>query len=154
MGKKTNKSKFDNKFKGVSHIDERQANVRNERQVKEKLAKLCFNFKDFDESQCPPGQILDDWQKEKRLSILVKKFIDISAYNIVEAQQLKFIKIYDKFPKNSHFSIPVHIQGDVRWGTVQRIGGQKPRLAGYFIGPVFYPVFLDKDHLFYPTNKK
>ena len=44
--------------------------------------------------------------------------------------------------------------GEVAWGTIQRIGGQKPRLAGYVIGSVFYPVFLDKDHLFFPSKKK
>lgn len=55
---------------------------------------------------------------------------------------------------NSKFSIPSFIIGEVQRGTIQRIGGQKPRLAGYIIGSVFYPVFLDKDHLFYQSTKK
>lgn len=154
MAREKKKSKFDSKFKSTLPSDERRVNVLNERKVREELEKLSFNFKDFDESQCPPGQTLDDWQKEKRLSVLIKKFVDISMYNIVEAQQLGILKIYGSFPENSEFSVPIHIQGDVRWGTIQRIGGQKPRLAGYFIGSVFYPVFLDKDHLFFPAQKK
>ena len=125
----------------------------NERKVQEELEKLSFNFKDFDESQCPPGQKLDDWEKEKRLSVLMKKFIEISKCNIIEAQQQHLVKIYGQFPKNSKFSVPKFIQGEVQWGTIQRIGGQKPRLAGYIIGSVFYPVFLDKDHLFFPPKK-
>ena len=36
----------------------------------------------------------------------------------------------------------------------QRVGGQKIRVAGYLIKNVFYPVFLDKEHLFYPSTKK
>ena len=153
MAKGKKKSKFDNKFKSTLPKEDRRVNVLNERKVQEEPEKLSFNFKDFDESQCPPGQKLDDWEKDKRLSKLIKKFIDISQYNIIEAQQKSLLKIYGQFPKNSKFSVPKFIQGEVQWGTIQRIGGQKPRLAGYIIGSVFYPVFLDRDHLFFPKKK-
>ncbi len=45
-------------------------------------------------------------------------------------------------------------KGDVEWATIQKIVGQKTRVAGYLIKNVFYPVFLDKDHLFYPSTKR
>ena len=67
---------------------------------------------------------------------------------------MKLLKVYGEFPKHSEFSKPSFIEGEVEWGTIQRIGGQKPRLAGYIIGSVFYPVFLDKEHKFYPSTKK
>lgn len=148
------KSKFDNKFKSTTSADIRTANVRNERNVKEDLPKLSLNFKDFDFNQCPPGQTLEKWQNEKMLDKLIRKFMDVCACTRPEALQKGILKIYCAFPANSQFKIPSHIQGDVEWGTIQRIGGQKPRLAGYIIGSIFYPVFLDKNHLFFPSTKR
>lgn len=148
------KSKFDSKFKSTSPSDSRTVNVRNERNVKCDLPKLSLNFKDFDFNQCPPGQTFEQWQKEGMLSKLMQKFVDVCSNNVVEAKEKKLLKVYGDFPHNSKFSIPPYIMGEVQWGTIQRIGGQKPRLAGYIIGSVFYPVFLDKDHLFCPSTKK
>lgn len=147
------KSKFDSKFKSSAPSDSRRENERNERAVKEDLPKLSLNFKDFDWNQCPPGQTFEEWEKEKRLSVLMKKFVDVCMYNRTEAMQMKCLKVYGAFPDNSEFRKPEHIKGEVEWGTIQRIGGQKPRLAGYIIGSVFYPVFLDRDHKFYPTSR-
>lgn len=147
------KSKFDNKFRSISTLESRTAGVREERNVKEDLPKLSFNFKDFDFNQCPPGQTLAQWEKDGMLSELMNKFISICSYNRIEAVQLKLLKIYGAFPKNGDFQLPLHVQGEVDWGTVQRIGGQKPRLAGYIIDNVFYPVFLDRDHRFFPSQK-
>lgn len=147
------KSKFDSKFKSSAPFDSRKENVRSERTVSEDMPKLCLNFKDFDWNQCPPGQTFEQWEEEKRLSVLMKKFVDVCAYNRTEAMQMKLLKVYGAFPENSAFSKPDYIEGEVQWGTIQRIGGQKPRLAGYIIDSVFYPVFLDRDHKFYPSNK-
>lgn len=148
------KSSFDTKFKSTIASDNRTANVRTERKVKEDMPKLTLNFKDFDFNQCPPGQTLEEWQKNKMLDKLFHKFIEICGCTRLEAEQQGLLKVYGNFPTNSQFKIPRHIEGEVAWGTIQRIGGQKPRLAGYIIGPVFYPVFLDKDHLFFPSKKK
>lgn len=148
------KSKFEYKFKSSSPSDKRRENVRSERSVKDDLPKLSFNFKDFDTTQCPPGQTFEQWQKEGLLSSLMKKFVDVCSYNRIEVEQRKLLKVYSSFPGVSHFKVPPHIKGEVQWGTIQRIGGQQPRLAGYIIESVFYPVFLDKDHVFYPSRKK
>lgn len=148
------KSKFDNKFKSTAAADSRTANVRNERKVKDELPKLSFNFKDFDFNQCPPGQELEEWQKSKMLDKLMRKFIEVCSCTRPEAEQKGLLKVYGDFPENSHFKIPQHVKGEVSWGTIRKIGGQKPRLAGYIIDSVFYPVFLDKDHLFFPSAKK
>lgn len=148
------KSKFDSKFKSTAASDSRTANTRNERKVKDDLPKLSFNFKDFDFNQCPPGQTFGEWQESKMLDKLMSKFIDVCACTRPEAVQQGLLKVYGDFPVNSQFKIPSYIQGDVEWSTIQRIGGQKPRLAGYIIDSVFYPVFLDKDHLFFPSAKK
>ena len=152
MGK-VKKSKFDNKFKSITPKDIRKSGVKKEKEVFEELPKLSLNFKDFDQNQCPPGQTFEDWQENGLLATLMKNFVSVCMYNRMEAEQQKILKVYGSFPQNSEYKIPKFITGDVEWGTIQRIGGQKPRLAGYIIGSIFYPVFLDKDHKFYPTKK-
>jgi hypothetical protein len=155
MAAKKNNSKFGpNKFKGCTPSDRRTANVRQERPVPEDLPKLSFNFKDFDFAQCPPGQTLDQWQKDKLLDKLLLRFVDVCACTRQEAEQKGLLKVYGSFPVSGAFRVPQHIEGEVEWGTIRKIGGQKPRLAGYIIASVFYPVFLDKEHLFYPSVKK
>ena len=146
-------SPFENKFKAQTKRDTRLVDNRTERPTGEDLPKVCINFKDFDFTQCPPGQNFNSWQSENLLECLCTKFISLCELNIVEATQQGVIKIYGNFPKNSEFHLPRHIQEEVKWGTLQRIGGQKPRVAGYVIDNVFYPVFLDKDHKFCPSKK-
>lgn len=150
---KKQQSKFDNKFKSVSPVDRRKTDVRDERKIIGGLPLLSLNFKDFDFRQCPPGQTLEQWQEDGRLSALMQKFVDVCACNRIEAEQMKLLKVYGNFPANSEFRVPSHICGEVEWGTIQRIGGQKARLAGYIVDSVFYPVFLDKDHRFYPSKR-
>lgn len=150
---KRGKSAFDSKFSGLQGMTDRKVANRQERKVAEQMPLLSINFKDFDRNQCPPGQDFEDWQKSGRLKDLMNKFVDVCQCTVVEAQQLKMLKIYGRFPENSDFKIPAHIEGEVQWGTLQRIGGQKPRLAGYIDGSVFYAVFLDENHRFYPSGK-
>ena len=88
------------------------------------------------------------WEENPRICLHMQLIAILSRTGV------KLLKVYGEFPANSQFKIPKHIIGEVEWGTIQRIGGQKPRLAGYIIGSVFYPVFLDKDHLFFVSKKK
>lgn len=152
--KKRNKSVFDSPFSISSPLFVRKENVRIERDVRESLPLLCLNFKDFDHIQCPPGQTYEEWQKNGRLADLMKKFEQVCQMTRPEAIAQKVLKIYGDFPEHGDFYKPQHIQGKVEWGTIQRIGGQKPRLAGYIIDFTFYPVFLDEEHRFYPSEKK
>lgn len=145
---------FDNVFVNQNSNPKRLVNIRDERDVPEDKIFMNINFKDVDMNQCPPGQNYSDWEDLKLLSSLMKKFESICQTTRMEAVAQKYIKVYGKFPSNSHFKCPDHIRGDVEWATIQRVGGQKIRVAGYLIKNVFYPVFLDKDHLFYPSTKK
>jgi hypothetical protein len=154
MGNKKNKSVFADPFAASSKPYGRKENVRTEREVRESLPLICLNFKDFDHTQCPPGQTYEDWQTSGKLAILMKKFEHICQMTRTEAVAQQVLKVYGAFPEPSAFRKPAHVQGDVEWGTIQRIGGQRPRLAGYIIDFTFYPVFLDADHLFFPSEKK
>ena len=57
------------------------------------------------------------------------------------------------FLKNCEFKESVHVQGDVEWGNIQRIGGQKSRLADYIIGAIFIPYFWARIISFFPLKK-
>ena len=142
------KSKFTNKF-GANKKLERNQNIREERKVEEVLPLICFNFKDFDRNQIPPGQSFEQWQEKGLLSKLLDKLSYISQCNITEAQQKEYITIYKDFPKRSDFKIPNHFEGKVNWAVIKNIGGQKPRIAGYVYENVFYVVFLDMNHKFF-----
>ncbi len=152
--KKRSKSIFDSKFTPSAQSSGRKENVRTEREVHESMPLLCFNFKDFDHAQCPPGQTFEQWQSNGRLATLMKKLEDVCQMTRTEAELQQVLKVYGDFPRNSGFKKPAYIQGEVSWATIQRIGGQKPRLAGYIIGSIFYPVFLDEEHCFYPSETK
>jgi hypothetical protein len=153
MSKFSNKNKFGSINEGSL---ERKNNTREERKVNEDLPKIVFSFKDFDVRQIPPGQSYVDWQKEKLLAYMIEKFGEICKYNILEAQQKEMITIYGKFPENSDFHYPRTVAQDksIKWVVITNIKGQKARIAGHIIENVFYVVFLDKEHRFYPSELK
>lgn len=151
MSKKSNKN---NKFNALGSSVERRANTRTERQVAEEKPLMLFSFKDFQpNSQIPPGQSYAEWQSDELLAYMLEKFGYICNVNRIEAEQNKFIKVYGKFPPNSEFDNPFPDR-ELDWAVIMRISGQKGRVAGHIIGHVFYVVFLDAEHLFYPTEKR
>lgn len=132
----------------------RVQNVREERTGDSSQLKICFNFKDFDGNQRHQGQTFDDWQKDGRLADMLMKFKYVSDCTVTEATHGDLIHVYDRFPLNSRFKKPSNIGDNVKWATIQRIGGQKARVVGYMIDNIFYVVFLDEEHKFYPTKDK
>lgn len=135
---------------------ERKHNTREEKKVKEDLPKVVFSFKDFDVKQIPPGQSYSEWQKNELLAYMVEKFGEICKYSIAEAQQQGMIKIYGDFPVSSGFKYPNTVvqEKDIKWAVIMKIKGQEPRVAGHIIGNVFYVVFLDAKHVFFPSKLK
>ena len=84
---------------------------------------------------------------------MLDKFGHICNNNRIESEQNKFIKVYGDFPTNSEFKNPFP-ESELSWAVIMKISGQKGRVAGYIIGHIFYVVFLDAAHKFYPTEKK
>ena len=72
----------------------------------------------------------------------------------------KTLAVYKEFPNNSHFKYPKSIpnSSQVEWARLTITG--RRRLAGFFSegadreSDIFYAVFLDKNHDFYPVEKK
>ena len=150
-----NKSNKNNKFDALDLSITRSGNNRNERQgAAEEKPLMLFSFKDFDKNQMPPGQSYETWQEDKLLAYMIEKFGHICQLNRNEAEYGGFLKIYGNFPPNSEFKHPRHIAEDVIWAVIMNIKGQKPRVAGHIIDNVFYVVFLDGEHQFYPSKKK
>ena len=148
------KSKKVNKFAPLGASIDRKANNRSERQVVEEKPLMLFSFKDFQlNSQIPPGQSYTEWQETGLLAYMLEKFGYICNVNRVEAEQRQFIKVYGAFPANSEFTNPFP-DANLDWAVVMRIGGQKGRVAGYVDGHIFYVVFLDSEHKFFPSELK
>jgi hypothetical protein len=110
--------------------------------------KIVFSFKDFDHTQ---GQTFAQWGDIKLLRILLDKIREYSRKTILEAQQASF-NIYGEFPSHSHFTHPRHIIPDAIWASMHIQG--KECIAGHIIDNTFYVVFFDKEHHFWPTEKK
>ncbi len=145
MGKRFGKGKFS--AKGA--VDKRKENTREEKRISSDRYPLLFSFKDWDNSQCPPGQTWAEWEKEGLLAPLMDKLVQLSQKDRVEASQQQCIKVYGSFPVSSDFNVPRFIEGKVEWAVIEDVGGQKHRVAGYMVENVFYVVFLDKEHEFW-----
>ncbi len=143
-----------NKFAALGATLERSVGNRNERQVKEEKPLMLFSFKDFQyNSQIPPGQTYIEWQEAELLAYVLEKFGHICNVNRIEAEQRQFIKVYGAFPPKSEFTNPFPTS-DLQWAVIMKVKGQKGRVAGYVDGHIFYVVFLDSEHKFYPSEKK
>ncbi len=79
----------------------------------------------------------------------------VSQFTVQQALQYKHIKQYTKvdFPPDSEFVCPKHIFGVV-WTVMHITSNSKEVVVGYIEDDVFYVVFLDKEHLFWPSSKK
>ncbi len=136
--------------------------------------KCCFNFNYF--SPGHGGQDLDEWNEKQgacSLDSLFKKLVSFCAsplnfweHERVGAGGLKVLSYYSSFPEKTTFKKPDCIPHDARWGRFRL--GNKLRLAGFSIpsqyngkpdnagnilsSNVFYVVYLDMNHEFYPVE--
>jgi hypothetical protein len=132
-----NKSSYINPLKGKSLLDPAL-----------KPQKMTFSFMDFDDTQ---GQSFVQWEKAALLGKMMEKIKEYNKKTIIETQEAQF-KIYGGFPITSKFKLPSFITEDAEWAAL-RIQG-KERIAGHIVDNVFYVVFLDMEHQFYPSEKK
>ena len=120
-----------------------------------KLIKFNFKFflcgKDY-------GQSFNEWQEKGILNDLNNKFHDFSSFSIDELKKSKRLTVYPNYPATSLFKKPTCFNGfNVQWARL-RITGRR-RLIGVFfsddesVSNVFFVVFLDENHQFYPTEK-
>lgn len=106
------------------------------------------------------GQSFEEWDKDRIILDLNNHLKDFSRKTKKELIDDNSLVIYNEFPINSRFKYPKAIPNDgiVKWARL-RISG-RCRIAGFFTDgsysekDIFYVVFLDKNHDFYPVEKK
>lgn len=115
-----------------------------------KPTSISFSWSKLDANQ---GQTIDEWEKENLLSKLSKRLQQIGQYESSHALAQQLIKQYTKvgFPENSKFNKPNHVN-PAYWAVIHITPTSKEVVAGYIEDNIFYIVFLDKDHHFWPTD--
>lgn len=112
---------------------------------------LVFSLKDLDRSQ---GEKFEKWEESDILAKALNRIHGFCRMTLQEAKNTNLIKVYGKgLPPNSKFKHPHYISEDIEWASI-RIQG-KERIIGYIEQEfIFQVVFLDMEHLFYPSKKK
>lgn len=116
-----------------------------------KRRNISFSFIKHIESQ---GQSIKNWGQSNLLEQLYIRMKFVGQFNVIEALQKQYIKEYKvDFPPESEFKKPTHIN-NVKWSVMHLNNNSKEVVVGYIEDDVFYIVFLDKDHKFWPTKLK
>ena len=112
---------------------------------------ISFCFSKLDKTQ---GQTIEEWQELGLLSTFIVRTQQISNMEYQQALAQQLIKQYTKigFPENSEFTEPKHVT-PTYWAVIHITQKSKEVVVGYLDeNNVFYIVFLDKDHKFWPTD--
>ena len=114
-----------------------------------------ISFKYFKDTDIDPAQSINTWKAEDRILDMLLALKDISSNNatIVQTSRLTLYGEYPSKDKNE-FPMPADLPSEIKWGTIQNIGGQKARIAGFLKDSIFYLVYLDKNHRFWITKPK
>lgn len=118
--------------------------------VGEKKLTISFCFSKLDKSQ---GQTIEDWESKGLLSKFIIRTQQISNFAYAEALAKQLIKQYTQvgFPPNSEFEIPRHVTPQY-WAVIHITPNSKQVVVGFIEDNIFYIVFLDEEHKFWPTN--
>ncbi|MGL5470446.1 MAG: hypothetical protein ACRDCT_20050 [Shewanella sp.] len=137
--------------------------------------RSSFNFSYF--SPDKGGQSWHDWAALGGASSLDSLMDKLTLYTRsplkywesqrVGSGSLKILEFYSSFPSHSNFTQPPSVPHDARWGRFRLTS--KVRLAGFVVpssldgspnengcklnSNIFYVVFLDKDHQFWPVGE-
>lgn len=101
------------------------------------------------------GETIEQWDELGLLPELFLRFKYLGQFSVQKAIQEGFITQYNKvsFPLNSGFTMPKHII-DVIWTVMHLRNKSKEVVVGYIEDDIFFVVFLDKEHNFWPSNLK
>ena len=117
--------------------------------VGQKSKTISFSWEKLDSVQ---GQRIPEWEKEGLLSKLCLRLQQIGQFDATNALGQQLIKQYTQvgFPPKSKFTVPKHVSPSY-WGVIHITPNSKEVVAGYIEEDVFYIVFLDKEHHFWPS---
>ena len=114
-----------------------------------------ISFKYFKDTDIDPAQSINTWKAEDRILDMLLALKDISSNNATIVQTTR-LTLYGEYPSKdkNEFPLPADLPSEIKWGTIQNIGGQKARIAGFLKDSIFYLVYLDKNHRFWITKPK
>ena len=114
-----------------------------------------ISFKYFKDTDIDPAQSINTWKSEDRILDMLLSLKDISSNNATIVQTTR-LTLYGEYPSKdkNEFPLPADLPSEIKWGTIQNIGGQKARIAGFLKDSIFYLVYLDKNHRFWITKPK
>ena len=112
---------------------------------------IVFGFRYLSRDQ---GQNPTAWESSQLLSKLVSRLQALCSMTVEQAKRKELIKQYSSsIPSGSSFTHPAQLPETIRWASI-RVQA-RVRVIGYIQDDyLFEVVFLDKDHLFYPSAKK
>lgn len=99
------------------------------------------------------GETYEEWSTLGLLGPLCRRMQMLGQHSVFVVKQKQWIKDYNSFPPHSEFDEPTHIS-NVTWSVMHITDTSKEVVVGFIEDDVFYIVFLDKDHKFWPTTKK
>ena len=120
--------------------------------VGDKQRNITFSFSKHVKAE---GQSIEEWSELGLLKPLIIRIKNLGLHTALTVRQNKWIKEYHKveFPPNSGFKEPKHVIG-VTWAVMHITDTSREVVVGYIEDDVFYIVFLDKDHRFWPSKLK
>lgn len=115
-----------------------------------------ISFKYFKDTDKTPAQSISTWKDEDKILDMLLALKYISSNNATVVQTTEKLTLYAEYPskEKNEFPLPEGLPSGIRWGTIQNIGGQKSRIAGFLKDNIFYLVYLDRDHRFWITKPK
>lgn len=122
----------------------------NRKAVESKRGSIHFSWQKIDVTQ---GQSIKEWEEAGLLSVFCERMRQIGGYLATQAIAEQLIKNYTKvgYPPKSKFKEPKHVSPGF-WSVIHIKPKSKEVVAGYLEDNIFYIVFLDKDHHFWPTD--
>lgn len=117
-----------------------------------KQRKLSFSLTKHITTQ---GQTFEQWDELGFLGLLNIRMKFVGQFSVTDAYHNGCLKQYTKvgFPPNSNFKEPKHIIVET-WTTMHITSSSKEIVAGFIEDDIFYIIFLDKEHDFWPTELK
>jgi hypothetical protein len=120
--------------------------------IGDKQRYLTFTFSKHIQGE---GQTIEEWARLGLLEPLIIRLKYVGQHTTQYVRQNQLIKEYHKvsFPLDSGFREPKHVIG-VTWAVMHITNTSKEVVVGYIEEDIFYIIFLDKDHIFWPSKKK
>ena|SRR5690554_4428167 len=111
---------------------------------------ITFSWTKLDLNQ---GQTMEEWEEKGLLAPFCDRMRQIGQFTKEEALAQQYVKQYTKvgFPPNSKFLEPKHVSPSY-WAVIHIKPSSKEVVAGYLEDDIFYIVFLDKEHHFWPSQ--